>query len=68
MLLSARTRAIWPRIAAQIVYASIVRVGIIFIFERARVYRPGRSRVDLSLLNLPLSLKGKLLYLCLGQE
>ena len=37
--LSVRTRAIWPRIAAQIGHASIVGVGIIFLFVRARVYR-----------------------------
>ena len=35
---------------------------------QARVYRPGRPRVDISLLNLQFSLKGKLLYLCLGKE
>ena len=66
--LSVRTRVIWPEIAAQIGHANIVGVGIIFLFARARVYRPGRPRVDLSLLNLQFSLKGKLLYLCLGQE
>ena len=59
-------KGIWPWIAAQIGHASIVGVGIIFLFARVRVYRPGRPRVDLSLLNLQFSLKGKLLYLCLG--